>query len=396
MSTDVRGEVHAVATHAAARAVGWRVLTVGVVLLLGGTVLSEAHEIGTTQVTVHFHVASVRGGGTYRIDVVTDANALLEKLEAMADGPRPKADGPRPKPVSRDLPTRLAALEDTFRERFAVTFDDALVHPTIDFSVAPPKDDLSPSTATIRLTGDVPPGVSQFAWNYSWTFASYALGIAGGDDEQTTTEWLEGGESSTPYTIGVTVPRVSRTSIALQYFWLGLTHIVPNGLDHVLFVLGLFLLSTRSRSVFWQVSAFTIAHSITLGLAMYGVIGASPAIVEPLIAVSIAYVAVENLMQSELKPWRVLIVFAFGLLHGMGFAGVLTELGLPRRDFVTALVAFSAGVESGQLLVIAAAFALVGWHQARSSYRRRVVLPASLAIACVAVYWTIERTTFLR
>jgi len=101
-------------------------------------------------------------------------------------------------------------------------------------------------------------------------------------------------------------------------------------------------------------------------------------------------------MRSELKPWRVVIIFAFGLLHGMGFAGVLTELGLPRREFVTALVGFSAGVESGQLLVIAAAFALVGWHQARSSYRRRVVLPASLAIACVAAYWTIERTTFLR
>lgn len=389
MSTRVRGDVHAVVTHAAARAVVWLVLTVGVVLLLGGTAPSEAHEIGTTQVTVHLHVVSLGEGGTYSIDVVTDADALLEKLETMADGPGPK-------PAARDFPARLAALEDTFRQRFAVTFDDALVHPTIDFSVASPKDDLSPSTATIRLTGDVPPGVSRFAWNYSWTFASYALRIAGRDDAQTTTEWLEGGESSTPYSIGVTAPRVSRTAIALQYFGLGLTHIVPYGLDHVLFVLGLFLLSTRWRSVLWQVSAFTIAHSITLGLAMYGVIGAHPAIVEPLIAVSIAYVAVENLMRSELKPWRVVIIFAFGLLHGMGFAGVLTELGLPRREFVTALVGFSAGVESGQLLVIAAAFALVGWHQARSSYRRRVVLPASLAIACVAVYWTIERTTFLQ
>jgi hypothetical protein len=362
------------------------------VLLSGGAVPSEAHEIGTTQVTVHLHVASLGGGGTYRIDIMTDADALLEKLETMADRPGPK-------PAAGDFPTRFAALDDIFRQRVAVAFDGAVVPPAIDFRVAPPSDDLSPPTATIRLTGDVPPGVARFVWTYSWTFASYALRIAGrpgSDDAQATTEWLEGGESSTPYMIGITTPRVSRLAIAWQYFGLGLTHIVPKGLDHVLFVLGLFLLNIRWRSVLWQVSAFTIAHTITLGLGMYGVIGAPPAIVEPLIALSIAYVAVENLVRSELTPWRVALVFAFGLLHGMGFAGVLTELGLPRGEFVTALVAFNVGVESGQLLVIAAAFALVGWHQARPSYRRRVALPASLAIACVAVYWTIERATFLR
>jgi hypothetical protein len=124
---------------------------------------------------------------------------------------------------------------------------------------------------------------------------------------------------------------------------------------------------------------------------MYGLIGAPPSIVEPLIAVSIAYVAIENMVLSELKPWRVALVFAFGLLHGMGFAGVLTELGLPRGEFVTALVTFNVGVEAGQLLVIVTAFALVGWHRANASYRRTVVVPASLAIACMAVYWTFER-----
>jgi hypothetical protein len=164
----------------------------------------------------------------------------------------------------------------------------------------------------------------------------------------------------------------------------------------VLFVLGLFLLNSRWRSVLWQVSTFTIAHSVTLALGMYGLIGASPAIIEPLIALSIAYVAVENLMRSELTVWRVGLVFAFGLLHGMGFAGALTELGLPRGEFLTALVTFNAGVESGQIVVIAAAFALVGWYRARPSYRTRVALPASVAIMCVAVYWTIERATFLR
>src|SRR5438094_3776756 len=113
------------------------------------------------------------------------------------------------------------------------------------------------------------------------------------------------------------------------------TREVPKGLDHMLFVLGIFLLSRRLRQVLAQVSAFTIAHSVTLALSIYGLVSVSPNIVEPLIAASIAYVAIENIFMSELKPWRLALVFGFGLLHGMGFAGALKELGLPRSEFVT-------------------------------------------------------------
>jgi hypothetical protein len=160
----------------------------------------------------------------------------------------------------------------------------------------------------------------------------------------------------------------------------------------MLFVLGIYLLTRRARSVLVQVSAFTIAHSITLALSMYGVISVSPRIVEPMIAISIAYVAIENILLSDLKSWRVALVFTFGLLHGMGFAGALKELGLPRSEFVTALLTFNVGVEVGQLSVIAIAFLLVGWHWAdRSWYRARVVVPVSAMIAVTAVYWTVER-----
>jgi len=103
-------------------------------------------------------------------------------------------------------------------------------------------------------------------------------------------------------------------------------------------------------------------------------------------------VAVENVLTRELKPWRVALVFAFGLLHGMGFAGVLSELGLPRSQFATALVAFNAGVELGQLAVIGCAYALLGaWFKDRDWYRRRVVVPASAAIAAVGACWTVQR-----
>jgi hypothetical protein len=361
-----------------------------VVIVVAATVTAAAHEIGTTQVTVHFDMPKLGEGWAYDVEVVTDADALLEKLEAVADHTGPKAK-------AGELAARLTALEDIFRDRVAFTVDGVIVHPAIDFTVTPPSNDVTPAVATIRLTGRLPPGAAGVVWKYAWTFASYALRLDRADDTHaSSTEWLEGGQSSTPYAIGVAPAPVSRLTITWRYLWLGLTHIVPNGLDHMLFVLGLFLLNPRWRSVLWQVSAFTIAHSITLGLSMHGLITVPPAVVEPLIALSIIYVAVENLLRSELTPWRIGLVFVFGLLHGMGFAGVLTELGLPRAEFMTALVAFNAGVEAGQLLVIAAAFTLVGWYRAHPSYRMRVAVPASLAIACVAVYWTIERATFWR
>jgi hypothetical protein len=110
----------------------------------------------------------------------------------------------------------------------------------------------------------------------------------------------------------------------------------------------------------------------------------SPRIVEPLIALSIVYVAVENVVTPELRPWRVALVFGFGLLHGMGFAGVLSQLGLPRTEFLTALLCFNAGVELGQLSVILGAFLLVGLpFRNKPWYRRRVVIPGSIAIAAV-------------
>jgi HupE / UreJ protein len=128
---------------------------------------------------------------------------------------------------------------------------------------------------------------------------------------------------------------------------------------------------------------------------MYGVVSLSPKIVEPLIAASIVYVAVENIFTSKLHTWRPLVVFGFGLLHGMGFAGVLKEVGLPRSEFLTGLVTFNLGVEFGQLSVITAAFLVVGaWRHNPHWYRGRIVVPGSLAIAATGLYWTVQRSLF--
>ena len=187
----------------------------------------------------------------------------------------------------------------------------------------------------------------------------------------------------------------SRSEVGLIYLKLGFEHIVPLGLDHILFVLSLFFLSSDLKTVIWQATAFTVAHSITLGLAMYNVISPPAYIVEPVIALSIMFVAIENIISDKLRPSRIIIVFAFGLVHGLGFAGALSGLGLPENQFVTALLTFNLGVELGQITVILFAWFLIAkWFRKKTWYRTRLVIPISAIIALIALYWTIERTFF--
>jgi hypothetical protein len=265
------------------------------------------------------------------------------------------------------------------------------------------------------VRGRLPAGTTAIAFRFPEVLGSIVLTVER-PGEEPYADALEGGRASMwlPVSLDVTALAAGATpqpearatmpathtargarghvgTSALRYLALGFHHIVPRGPDHILFVLGLFLLSTKLRPLLWQVTAFTVAHSITLGLALYGVLRLPPAVVEPLIAASIAFVAIENLFTSELKPWRPFVVFGFGLVHGLGFAGVLTDAGLPRQQFATALVAFNVGVELGQLAVIAAAFAAVGWWRGKTWYRGVIVVPASCAIALVAVLWTVQR-----
>ena len=189
--------------------------------------------------------------------------------------------------------------------------------------------------------------------------------------------------------------KMSKGDAAVLYLQLGFTHILPLGFDHILFVLSLFLLSPKLKPVLFQATAFTIAHSVTLGLAMYHVITPSPKIVEPIIAISIVYVALENIISPRLKKSRVGIVFLFGLVHGMGFANALGQLGLPSNAYLTSLVMFNVGVELGQISVILLAFFLLGkWFGEKSYYRKAIVIPVSILIAAIACFWTVQRLFF--
>lgn len=177
----------------------------------------------------------------------------------------------------------------------------------------------------------------------------------------------------------------------LLFIKAGIEHIIPKGLDHILFVLGLFFSSIFLRKLLWQVTAFTLAHTITLALAALDIVQIPASVIEPLIALSIVWIAVENCVFKQTSKWRPPIIFGFGLLHGLGFASVLSEYGLPQGSFMSSLLAFNIGVEVGQLLVLVAAAILVWFIRHKKWYRQRIQIPASIMIALVGLFWFFER-----
>jgi len=198
------------------------------------------------------------------------------------------------------------------------------------------------------------------------------------------------------HTVNYVLEKAPTGSVVAYYLKLGYTHIMPQGFDHILFVAGLCLLSNKIKVILWQATAFTVAHSITLALSMKGLIVAPSAVVEPIIALSILFVAVENMLLTELKPWRILLVFMFGLIHGMGFASALNEIGLPRNKFFTSILSFNIGVELGQVTVIVAMFALVIIPLGKQPYYRKwVMYPLSALIGLIALFWTVQRVFFV-
>lgn len=197
---------------------------------------------------------------------------------------------------------------------------------------------------------------------------------------------------STAHTINYALENAPVTDVLWYYLKLGFEHIIPTGADHILFIAGLCLLSTNIKTIIWQATAFTVAHSVTLALSMKNLIVAPPAVVEPIIALSIMFVAVENMLAKKLSPWRIAIVFLFGLIHGMGFASSLNETGLPPGKFYTAILSFNIGVEIGQIAVIAAMFTfIINRFKKRTWYKTKIVYGISSVITLIAFYWTIER-----
>lgn len=291
-----------------------------------------------------------------------------------------------------ELTEEFDAFAAEFTGRLQLRVDDQPVPVAYtSIEVIPEPDPELARESLIFLSAELPTAGELLTWVWPDDYGSNVLRIQRAAKEDVYSVWLKRGAVNDPFPLQEDVVQMSRGEVAWSYLVIGFEHIIPKGLDHILFVVGIFLLSIRLGSLLWQVTAFTLAHTITLGLSIYGVISAPASIVEPLIALSIAYVGIENCLSSKLQPWRIALVFCFGLLHGMGFAGVLTEIGLPRSEFLTALITFNVGVEFGQLAVILLCFLVVGWWRHRDWYRQRIVIPGSLIIAATGLYWTFER-----
>ncbi len=345
---------------------------------------AKAHEIGTT--TVHL---TLHGDRTWNAFITTAPQTLVNKLEEKAGQPR----------SSGLTAGALRAKIDGFRQALArhidVRFDGRASPATVSIEqLEVLADAIRPDIVELRAAGAIPDNARTVSWRYDLTLATYALMLATSDNAEPQAHWLQGDLASRPFPIAAKPG--GHLAIVAQYLQLGFLHIVPQGLDHILFVLGIFLLTPRLKPILVQVTAFTVAHSVTLGLTMYGIISLPSRVVEPLIALSVAYVAIENIATSKLTPWRPAVVFGFGLLHGMGFAGVLTELRLPHDEIIPALISFNVGIELAQLTVIAAAFLAVAvWFRDEWWYRTRFVIPASSAIAAIGLFWTVQRATGL-
>lgn len=345
---------------------------------------------------------SVFTEGRFRVELRASIEALLTGINAQytdtTQAPTAVEYDRLRELEAPDLMREFAPFRRQMLQSIEILLDDrrATVEIT-DVEIPVPGYTKVPRISLIVLEGDIPRDTRSLSWYYPAAFGDNAVRVRQVDTraEQwhwSAWQWIRDDSRSEPFSLKEVFTEPSLWHVISEYTKAGFDHIVPRGLDHILFVVGLFLFSARVRPLLWQVTMFTIAHSITLALAMTGVFTLPARVVEPLIALSIAYVGVENVWHRKLHRSRLLLVFAFGLLHGLGFASMLADFGMPDNAFATALIAFNVGVELGQLAVIGVAYLALGlWFGDRPWYRRFVVVPGSLLIAAVGLSWAWER-----
>jgi hydrogenase/urease accessory protein HupE len=211
------------------------------------------------------------------------------------------------------------------------------------------------------------------------------------EGEALTQAILDGGRTGFEYFTGTAQ---GAFAVARKLLPAGIRHIVA-GPDHLLFLVGLLLLGGTPRQVVTIVTAFTIAHSLTVSLAAFNVVSPPTRIIEPAIALSIVYVGADNLLIRDGRDVRAWIAFAFGFIHGFGYAGVLREMNLPARALGWSLVALNVGVEIGQLLVVAVvATALAALRRRSETAGRQLAFAGSVVVMAAGAFWFVQRVFF--
>ncbi|MDQ7074610.1 MAG: HupE/UreJ family protein [Gammaproteobacteria bacterium] len=345
---------------------------------------------------------SLNTEGTYSVELRASIEALLTGINGRykntRQSPNAKAYDELRKLSAAELRLAFTPFEAELTHALKLRFDGVVANLQItQVSIPPTGYTKVPRISVIEMSGKISRQHKQLTWYYPELFGDNAVRVRQVNevDEKwhwSTWQWLRNDAVSEPFSLTELFAVPPWYETASMYLVAGFEHILPKGLDHILFVLGLFLFSLTLRPLLWQVTMFTVAHTLTLGLAMNGWISLPAQVVEPLIAVSIAYIGFENVFRATLQRSRLLLVFVFGLLHGLGFASVLQEFGLPKEAFALALISFNIGVELGQLAIVSLAFLAVAlWWRDKIWYRARIVIPASLLIAVTGLVWAWQR-----
>ena len=329
------------------------------------------------QLEIRLNIEALLSG----IDLSNVSNTDESKQSAKYDFYRGRSD--------IDLKSDLSEIWPSLETEIKIKQDNELVALRLKNIIVEGQENFDyPRFSTIVFVASVDP-YRPFSFQWSKVYGDIVL--RGQGSVNGFTQYLQAGIESSDITIGKQ-PEYKFSKVFFEYIPVGFTHIIPKGLDHILFVVGIFFLSTKLSALFWQITFFTLAHSVTLAMASLGLVKISPSIVEPLIAASIVYVAVENFYSKTLNLRRSIIVFCFGLLHGLGFASVLVEFGLPVQQFVPALVGFNIGVELGQISIVLILFGLIGyWFNTKNWYRKLITLPISSVVGLIGLYWFFER-----
>ena len=345
---------------------------------------------------------SVYTSGKVHVDLRASIEALLTGINARyrntQDAPNAaEYDALRVLPPDA-LREKFVPFEKTLLEKIDMLADGLEIELAIDkITIPEPGYTKVPRISVIELTGTLSRSTKELGWYYPAAFGDNAVRVRQVDEENeqwhwSEWQWIRDDSVSKPFPLDELFTRLPVHEVVLNYISIGFDHILPRGTDHILFIVGIFLLSVQLRPLLWQVTMFTIAHTITLGLAMTGYLDIPERIVQPLIALSIAWIGIENVFLPHLSRHRLAIVFAFGLLHGIGFADALAEFGMPDGAFMTALISFNIGVELGQVAIIGLCLLAFGlWFRNRGWYRTLFVIPASLFIAAVGLFWTFDR-----
>lgn len=254
-----------------------------------------------------------------------------------------------------------------------------------------------PRISTIIIHANIDKKTEKIQWFYPLSFGDSVVtfkqvNLKKNEWVFSSAQWLKNNQPSKEFSLKKLAPKTTVIGSIIDYIVIGIKHIIPRGTDHILFILGLFLFSSQLRPLLLQITMFTIAHSITLGLAYANIIHLPAKIVEPLIALSIVYIAIENILIKKIYWHRLILIFSFGILHGLGFADVLKDFKLSDSSFFISLISFNIGVELGQLIIVLLAYFIISWKfKDKIWYHKLLITPISVIISMIGFYWFLER-----